>query len=79
MMHIFGWEMYTRWNGVWMLLKLELAKFPGNPVTSHIVSVAFQQYLYILHYFLPISSSQPVITLYGDNEISKRQNREFLI
>ena len=65
--------------GVWILLKLELAKFPGGPVTSHIVSVVFQQYLYILHYILPISSSGPVITLYGDSEFSQRQNREFLI
>ena len=79
MAHIFGWETYTWWNGVRILLKLELAKFPGNPVTSHIVSVVFQQYLHILHYILPISSSRPVIILYGDSEFSKRQNTEFLM
>jgi hypothetical protein len=79
MVHIFGWEMYTWWNGVWLLLKLELVKFPGSPETSHIVSVVFQQYLYILHYILPNSSSGPVITLYGDSEFSQRQKKEFLI
>ena len=70
MVHIFGWEMYTWWNGVWILLKLELAKLPGRPETSHTVSVVFQQYLYILNYILTISSSGPVITLYGDSEFS---------